>query len=82
MVKVHKFKLLIKENRSNLSKMATRIILTSDILLIPIRPAAQDYRTMQEFINRYNEAKEFRSKIPAYFVLNEFTRRQRSEYLS
>ena len=57
----------------NLSKMVTRIILSSDILMIPIRPGAQDFRTMKEFINRYNDAKEFRGEIPAFFVLNEFS---------
>ena len=43
------------------------------MLLIPIRPGAQDFRTMDEFINRYNEAKAFKSEIPAYFLLNEFS---------
>ena len=43
--------------------MATRIILTSDILFVPIRPGAQDFRTMKEFINRYNEAKEFKPEV-------------------
>ena len=71
---LHKdYDIVLIDGTPNLSKMATRIILTSDLLLIPIRPGAQDYRTMQEFINRYNDAKEFRDEIPAYFILNEFT---------
>ncbi len=67
------YDIVLIDGTPNLSKMATRIILTSDILLIPIRPSAQDYRTMQEFINRYEEAKEFKPAIPAWFILNEFT---------
>ena len=68
------YDIVLIDGTPNLSKMATRIILTSDVLIIPIRPGAQDYRTMQEFINRFNEAKDFRPNIPAYFVLNEFTK--------
>ncbi|MEM9921699.1 MAG: ParA family protein, partial [Bacteroidota bacterium] len=72
---LHKdYDIVLIDGTPNLSKMATRVILTSDLLLIPIRPGAQDYRTMQEFISRYNEAKEFKPNIPAYFILNEFTK--------
>ena len=57
--------------------MVTRIILTSDILLLPIRPGAQDFRTMEEFINRYEQAKEFKTDIPAYFILNEYSEQKK-----
>ena len=67
------YDIVLIDGTPNLSKMVTRIILSSDILLIPIRPGATDFRTMEEFINRYNEAKEFKPVIPAYFVLNEFS---------
>lgn len=71
---LHKdYDIVLIDGTPNLSKMATRIILASNILLVPIRPGAQDFRTMQEFINRYNEAKEFRNEIPAFFILNEFS---------
>ena len=49
------YDIVLIDGTPNLSKMATRIILTSDVLIIPIRPGAQDYRTKQEFINRFNE---------------------------
>ncbi|MCB0853614.1 MAG: ParA family protein [Bacteroidetes bacterium] len=67
------YDIVLIDGTPNLSKMVTRIILTSDILIIPIRPGAQDFRTMEEFINRYNEAKEFKADIPAFFVLNEYS---------
>jgi chromosome partitioning protein len=71
---LHKdFDIVLIDGTPNLSKMATRIILTSDILLIPMRAGAQDFRTMEEFINRYNDAKEFKNEIPAYIILNEFS---------
>jgi len=71
---LHKdYDIVLIDGTPNLSQMVTRIILSSDLLLIPVRPGAQDFRTMQEFINRYNEAKEFRGEIPAFFILNEFS---------
>ena len=75
---LHKdYDIVLIDGTPNLSKMATRIILTSDIILVPIRPGAQDFRTMEEFINRYNEAKEFKVEIPAYFILNEFSNQKK-----
>jgi len=67
------YDIVLIDGTPNLSKMATRIILVSDILLIPIRPSAQDFRTMDEFFKRYEDAKEFRNTIPAFFILNEFS---------
>lgn len=71
------YDIVLIDGTPNLSKMVTRIILTSDILLIPIRPGAQDFRTMEEFISRYEEAKEFKSEIPAFFILNEFSEQKK-----
>ena len=75
---LHKdYDIVLIDGTPNLSKMVTRIILTSDILLLPIRPGAQDFRTMEEFINRYEQAKEFKSDIPAYFILNEYSEQKK-----
>ncbi|MBR9919545.1 MAG: AAA family ATPase [Bacteroidetes bacterium] len=71
------YDIVLIDGTPNLSKMATRIILASDILLIPIRPSAQDFRTMDEFFKRYEDAKEFRNTIPAFFILNEFSEQKR-----
>ncbi|MEO1808722.1 MAG: AAA family ATPase [Bacteroidota bacterium] len=67
------YEIIVVDGTPNLSKMTTRIILSSNLLLVPIRPGAQDYRTLQEFMTRYEEAKAFREVIPAYFVMNEFS---------
>jgi chromosome partitioning protein len=70
---LHKdYDIVLIDGTPNLSEMTTRIILSSDMLLIPIRPGAHDYRTMKEFFQRYDQAKEFRDDIPAYFILNEY----------
>ena len=71
------YDIVLIDGRPSLSKMATRIILASDLLLIPIRPSGQDFRTMDEFFKRYEEAKEFREDIPAYLILNEFSNQKK-----
>lgn len=71
---LHKdYDIILIDGTPSLSEMTTRIILASDLLLIPIRPGAHDFRTMEEFFSRYEQAKEFRDQIPAYFLLNEFS---------
>ncbi|MEM6699167.1 MAG: ParA family protein [Bacteroidota bacterium] len=71
---LHKdYDIVLIDGTPSLSEMTTRIILASDILLIPIRPGAHDFRTMEEFFSRYEQAKEFRDQIPAYFLLNEYS---------
>lgn len=66
------YDIVLIDGTPNLTEMTTRIILSSDILIIPIRPGAHDFRTMDEFLERYNQAKEFRDEIPAYLLLNEY----------
>lgn len=65
--------IIIIDGTPSLSEMTTRIILASDILLIPILPSGHDFRAMNQFFERYEQAKEFRENIPAYFVLNQFS---------
>jgi len=74
---LHKdYDIILIDGTPSLSEMTTRIILASDILLIPIRPGAHDFRTMEEFFSRYEQAKEFRNHIPAYFILNEYSKQK------
>ena len=63
---------VIIDGTPSLSEMTTRIILASEMLLIPILPAANDLRAMSQFLERYEQAKEFKDEIPAYFILNQF----------
>ena len=53
----------------------TRITMPIDLLITPIQPGAHDFRTMDEFFNRYNQVKEIKENIPAYFLLNEYSER-------
>ncbi len=67
------YEVVIIDGTPSLSEMTTRIILSSDLLLIPILPSAHDFRAMQPFFERYEQAREFRADIPAYFLINQFS---------
>ena len=63
---------VIIDGTPNLSEMTTRIMLDSDLLVVPILTSAHDIRAINQFIDRYNQAREFRDEIPMYFFLNRF----------
>jgi chromosome partitioning protein len=65
--------IVIIDGTPSLSEMTTRIILASDILIIPILPSGHDFRAMNQFFERYEQAKGFKEDIPAYFLLNQFS---------
>lgn len=72
--KLHKdHDFIVIDGTPSLSEMTTRIILSSDLLLIPILPSGHDFRSMERFFERYEQAKEFKDQIPAYFVLNQYS---------
>lgn len=67
--------IVILDGTPNLSEMTTRIMMASDLLLIPTRPGAHDFRAMNDFIERYNQVKSLKEDIPAYFLINEYNER-------
>ena len=74
--KLHQnFDVIIIDGTPALSEMTTRIILASDVLIIPIRPGANDFRTMDEFLIRYETVKAGKPDLQAYFLLNEYSER-------
>ncbi len=67
------YEVVLIDGTPSLSEMTTRIILSSDLLIIPILPSAHDFRAMTPFFERYEQAKEFKADIPAYFLINQFS---------
>ena len=63
---------ILIDGTPSLSEMTTRIILASDLLLIPIVASANDLLSVQKFMERYEQAKEFRDEIPARFIINQY----------
>jgi len=68
-----KYDIVIVDGTPTVSEMTTRIILVSDLVLIPIQASPLDFNAMPMFFERYEQAKEFRGDIPAAFILNRVT---------
>jgi chromosome partitioning protein len=66
------YDVIVIDGTPSLSEMTTRIILASDLLLIPLLPSAHDLRAMNLFLERYEQAKEVKEDIPAFFLLNQY----------
>jgi chromosome partitioning protein len=70
-----KYDLIIIDGTPHLSELATRTILVSDIILIPILPSIFDFRAFETFFELLNELKETKKSeglgnIEAYIVMN------------
>ncbi|MBK8506135.1 MAG: AAA family ATPase [Saprospiraceae bacterium] len=56
-----------------LSTLATRTILISDLVIIPILPSGADIWSLEKFIERLHDAIQVRGDhIPAYVLINKF----------
>lgn len=73
------YQLVIVDGVPQLDKVATRTILISDILLIPITPSIDDIKSFERFLSRYEEVKTHRDNIPAFLILNKFSGRNKED---
>lgn len=70
------YEVIIIDGTPSLNKVTSKIIMLSDLVLIPILPSGLDLWATEIFLERYKDAEEQREqKIPAYFILNQFDMR-------
>lgn len=68
--------IVVIDGTPNLSEMNSKVMLASNLLIIPIRPGPNDYRAMEEFISRLNQVKEIKPELLACFLVNEYDDRK------
>jgi chromosome partitioning protein len=73
------YQVVIIDGVPQLDKVATRTILISDLLLIPITPSIDDLKSFERFVTRYEEVKTHRDDIPAFLILNKFSGRNNED---
>ena len=66
------YDLVLIDGTPDLGEMTTRIMLASDILLVPLLPSGHDFRSMVLLLQRFEQAKGFKPELPAYFIMNKF----------
>lgn len=69
-----KYAFVIIDGTPQLSELADRTILASDLLLIPLTPSIYDYRGFENFLERFEQVKGLKEangeKVSAHVVLN------------
>ena len=69
-----KYDAVLIDGRPTLSEVGDRIVMASDMVIIPIMPSAFDLESFQEYIPRYQEVRklkqDFGGTVTAYALLN------------
>ena len=69
-----RFDIVIIDGTPQLSELADRTILASDILLIPLTPSIYDFRGFENFLQRFKQVKGLKEasngKVEAFVILN------------
>lgn len=73
------YKMIIVDGVPQMDQVATRTMLISDILLIPITPSIDDLKSFERFLTRFEEVKIHRDNIPTFLVLNKFSGRSNED---
>lgn len=69
-----KYDLIFVDGSPQISELADRTILASDLLIIPITPSIYDYRGFESFLERFEKVKELKhaagAEMDAFVVFN------------
>ncbi len=71
-----KYDIVILDGSPNASELAITTIMASDIVLVPVSKSAYDFWAMDNFLQKYKQAKAFRPDIKAFIILNKFNEKQ------
>lgn len=67
------YQLIIIDGTPALSTLASRVLLESDLVIVPITPTGFDLWSFEKFLDRYNDIKSRRTdNLSAYIVLNRY----------
>lgn len=74
------YKMIVVDGVPQTDEIATRTILISDLLLIPITPSIDDLKSFERFLKRFEEVRISRAdEVPAYLILNKFSGRSNED---
>ena len=67
------YQLIIIDGTPALSTLASRVLLESDLVLVPITPTGFDLWSFEKFLERYEDVNARRgNNLPAFLVLNRY----------
>ena len=64
---------VIIDGTPQLSELASRTILASDVVIVPISPSGYDFWAFEQFMQHYKRVKTLKENLEAYILLNRFS---------
>lgn len=66
------YDVVVIDGTPQLGTLATRTLVESDLVLVPMTPTGFDMWSFETFLERYNDAKSRKGELPAFIVFNRF----------
>jgi chromosome partitioning protein len=67
------YQVVIIDGTPQLSELASRTILASDVVIVPISPSGYDFWAFEQFMQHYKRVKTLKEDLEAYILLNRFS---------
>lgn len=67
------YDLVILDGAPQLGKLANSTLIASDVVIVPITASALDFWAMENFLERFQEAKNLKESLQAFILLNRYS---------
>jgi chromosome partitioning protein len=73
------YQAILLDGVPQLEEVTTKMILLAHVLIIPITPSIDDLKSFERFLKRFEAAKVVRPNIPAFLLLNRYSKTGEAE---
>jgi chromosome partitioning protein len=67
------YQVVVIDGTPQLSELASRTILASDIVIVPISPSGYDFWAFEQFMQHYRRVKTLKEDLEAFILLNRYS---------
>jgi chromosome partitioning protein len=67
------YQVVVIDGTPQLSELASRTILASDIVIVPISPSGYDFWAFEQFMQHYKRVKTLKEYLEAFILLNRYS---------
>jgi chromosome partitioning protein len=76
---IDQYDIVLVDGRPHIDEMLDRTMLASDVVVIPVKPSLYDFRSFENFFDRYEQVKKVKEmgsgKLLAFVLFNEYKER-------
>lgn len=66
------YNVILIDGTPQLGTLATRTLVESDLVIVPVTPTGFDMWSFETFLERYNDAKTRKGELPAFVLFNRY----------